>query len=481
MATDADLIIVGAGPAGAAAACHFARMHFRVVLIDQHRFPRDKVCGDFVGPRALEELDRLGLSTQPPFRDANRIRRAEFYLGCNKIAGQKLPHADGLRDYGLCVPRFKMDRAIVQAAVAAGARLIEESRVTGYDTDKEGVTVTYQRSREYERLRARLLIGADGSTSAVARTLRGRPPPRRDRIVAVRAYFDGVQAPLDQAHLYVDSPAFPGYYWIFPTGANSANVGVGILLETWPPPGKPLQHFLTTSIQASPAMRALLSGSTMRGEIVGWPLATFNPRLPVVADRVALIGDAAGLISPLNGEGIQYALQSARWSAEELSRLLADDRVSAPALTRYGARVHAEMRLDMAISRLLVDFSRNRVLNPLWLSALAVVGRRAVADPEYADVFGGVLAGIAPSRDMLTVSFAWRTLQQAAAMIGRTTARDALKGVRSMLVGSARHPMTSVDWFIRCGRSALDVAVLMTPIRAPAPRAPHAAQNAELI
>ena len=116
-----------------------------------------------------------------------------------------------------------------------------------------------------------------------------------------------------------------------------------------------------------------------------------------MADRVALIGDAAGLISPLNGEGIQYALQSARWSVEELGALLIDDNVSARALSGYRDRVLAEMRFDTAVSRLLIDFGRNRAWNPLWLSgAKGGPGRRPQSIESTLDVFGGVLAGVAP-------------------------------------------------------------------------------------
>ena len=186
-ATEADIAIVGAGPAGAAAACHFARAGFRVVLIDQQRFPRDKVCGDFVSPAALAEFERLGLSLEPVFRDANQIRHGALYVNGEKVIARPFPYVRGLRDHGLCIPRMLLDNAVVHAAVASGARLIEEARVTGYETDARGVTLSYQEIGGQKRLRARLLIGADGSSSLISRILRGAKPPRRDQIVAVRA------------------------------------------------------------------------------------------------------------------------------------------------------------------------------------------------------------------------------------------------------------------------------------------------------
>src|SRR5215468_4655973 len=145
------------GPAGASAACHLARAGFRVVLLDQRRFPRDKVCGDFVGPAALAELDQLGLSWQPTLQNAHEIRDGALYLNGDKVVARPFPRVAGLRRYGVCIPRILLDDAIVQAAVASGARLIEDARVTGYETDATGVTVFYQGKGGPRSLRSRLL------------------------------------------------------------------------------------------------------------------------------------------------------------------------------------------------------------------------------------------------------------------------------------------------------------------------------------
>jgi len=407
-----DVAIVGAGPAGAAAACYFARLGFTVALIDRRRFPRDKVCGDFVGPLALAELDRLGLASQGPVYEANRIHNAALHIDGKLVVEGPLPQLEALRDYGTCVPRMLLDEVIVKAAVASGARSIEDAQVTGYDVDESCATVFLRTGGRDERLRCRLLLGADGSASLIARRLRGTAPPRYDRIAAVRVYFDGVTGPADRADLYVDSPAFPGYCWLFPTGANGANVGVGMPVEIRPPVNRPLREILLELTKRNPALRARLANATMRERIVGWPLATFDPNLPIVADRVALIGDAAGLINPLNGEGIQYALQSARWCARSLLDALASDNLCANALDPYVKRVREEMHFDMALASLLVDIVRNRALNPLWLWLMRTIAKRAAGDSGYANTLCAVLAGIAPVRRLLEPRFAWATIQQ---------------------------------------------------------------------
>jgi flavin-dependent dehydrogenase len=367
-----------------------------------------------------------------------------------------------------------LDEAIVQAAVESGARLVEEARVTGYETDSTGVVVSYQHRGAQQRLRARLLIGADGSASLMSRILRGAKPPRRDRIVAIRAYFDGVEGPADQADLHVNASSAPGYSWVFPTGASSANVGLTMPLEAYAPARLQLGELLMRIIEADPTIRRRLARAKVDGKISGWPLTTYNPRLPIIADRVALIGDAAGLINPLSGEGIQYALRSASWIAEALHHPVASDDLTTAGLRPYAARVQAEMRYDMALSRFLVDLSKNRSLNPLWLSALQAGGKRAASDAGYFDTAAGLFAGIVPASELLTPTLGWRAVK-AAARTGYASALDALRGskrvrmcgatpsnaVGSMFKDSVEHPVASIRWCIDCALSALELATQM--------------------
>jgi len=324
--------------------------------------------------------------------------------------------------------------------------------------------------RGRQSLRTRLLIGADGSSSLISRILRSAPPPRRDRIVAVRAYFEGAFESPDRADLYFSSSSFPGYSWLFPTGTTSANVGVGMLLEAWSPAKQQLGQLLTQLIESDPALSFRLGRAKMYGKIVGWPLATFDPKLPIVANRVALIGDAAGLINPLTGEGIQYALRSARWSAEALRAPLSSDSLSPPGLRRYARRVQAEMRYDMALSRLIIDLVRNRALNPLWLSVLELIGKGAASDLEYYDSAAGVFAGVAPAEEVVALPFLWRTIQFAA-RTGYAAARDALSGqlsnaifanaVASMFKHLVGHPVATLHWGADCASGGLELAAQM--------------------
>jgi len=199
---------------------------------------------------------------------------------------------------------------------------------------------------------------------------------------------------------------------------------------------------------------------------VGWPLATFNPRLPIIANRVALIGDAAGLINPLSGEGIQYALRSARWCSESLLGALSGDNLTVRGLNPYARRVQAEMRYDMALSRFIIDLVTNRVLNPLWLSALRVIAKTAASDSDYCNLTAGLFTGLVPARHFLALPFFWRTAKSTAVTLGtaalemlrRPLRLDGRNTITSLVKESVRHPVATMNWCRDCALSTLELA-----------------------
>jgi menaquinone-9 beta-reductase len=318
---DSD-VVVGGGPAGAAAAARLAAGGFATILVDRAAFPRDKVCGDFIGPQALAELADLGVAKTAAFGTTNKIRDGALHVQGDKLSVRPIPEVEGLPPYARVIPRLQLDAWVLEAARRAGAKVLGRHKLTAVERTSDAVVVRGNSADGPWELRTRLLLGADGSNSAVARALRGSVPPGADRILAVRAYFDHVAGPADQAGIYFSGDSFPGYCWLFPTAGGQANVGIGMLVSTYPRTGRNLRELLLRLITEDSSLSDRLQGASMRGKVLGYPLTTFNPWLPLVGDRVMLLGDAAGLINPLNGEGIQYALQSARWAADVASRRL---------------------------------------------------------------------------------------------------------------------------------------------------------------
>jgi geranylgeranyl reductase family protein len=399
-APDCDVAVIGGGPAGAAAAARLAARGYRTVLVDRASFPRDKVCGDFVGPMALAELADLGVTQTAAFAATSTMSRLALHVDAAPPAVLAIPEVDGIPAYGRVIPRLTLDAWIVDAARQAGATVLDGRKADAIEPAPDAITVRGRGQAGPWRLRARLLLGADGSNSMVARTLHGGPPPGNDRILAVRAYYDdidGLDGAQAQGDIWFRSDTFPGYHWLFPTGGASANLGVGMAAATYPRSARNLREMLLRLIAEDGALRDRLRGARMRGKVLGHPLTTYHPTLPLVGNRIMLLGDAAGLINPLNGEGIQYALHSARWAADIAAERLAADRLAAADLRGYQQRVHQSLRTDMALSRLIVQLIRNRSLNHVWLSALSSIAARAQTDPDYAHHLGCVLTGLTPA------------------------------------------------------------------------------------
>jgi geranylgeranyl reductase family protein len=488
---DADVIVAGAGPAGAAAAIHLRNAGMHVLLLDQQTFPRDKVCGDFLSAVALSELQVLGIRPLVQ-RQSNPIKRATLYLDARHLVTSCLPKVGNLPSSGSAIPRKLLDHLLVMRAVEAGAHLAERHRTVRYRAQSDHVEVDVQAPGRAVLFRARALIGADGSTSVIAKQLRGHPALTSDQVVAVRAYFDAVNGPADRADLYFSSAAFPGYCWLFPTGPRTANVGVGIVGKTLPRTREHLPKLLRQLISSDAALGNRLRGANLTHPIVGWPLTTFNAKLPIVADRVALVGDAAGLINPLNGEGIQYALLSGRWVAEMLAASESRGDFPEAALQMYAARVDTEISPDLELSRLIINIIRNRALNSLWLAALEAIVSRAAIDDEYAAITGGVLAGIVPTRRVMDLDIVRKTLEQAAVRAGILGLRQLLHRPASLpqlavalteaALAAARpmltHRADAQDWAMAVGRVAMDVT--STTVKTMAASAAHGNSTARM-
>ncbi len=469
---DADVLIAGAGPAGASAATYLARAGLKVALIDQHTFPRDKVCGDFLSPIALLELQRLGVVDNPEYQHSNLIYSASVHVDGKQLVRSLIPDIPGLPTHGRVVPRIQLDAWIVEAARAAGVQIYEDWRVKSYSVDPDGVTIQVEHEGREHHLRGRVLIGADGSSSLVARQMLGKLPSSQDRIIAVRAYYENISGPSDQADLYFSSSSFPGYYWLFPTGESSANVGVGMLLETLPAATEHLPKLLDQLIEEDAAFHERLGGARRVGRVSGWPLSTYNPSTPLVADRVLLAGDAAGLINPLNGEGIQYALLSGRWAAEWILQAAPRNDFSRASLQGYADGVSHNLRYDMALAGMIVQLIRNRTLNPVWMEALRIILSRARVDPRYADIAGGVLAGMEPASSVIQSRIIAGTAQQAVMTLSMGAVKHVLGGPKHLLqVGkqttdagltlateTVRNPMEYVRWGVDVALSAAELA-----------------------
>ena len=332
---DADVIVVGAGPAGSAAACDLARRNYRVLLIDRESFPRDKTCGDGVPPGSIGLLNDLGMS--------DAVRSAGFY----SIDGIRIGSPSGInwetsfrakRD-GLqfvVAPRREFDAIIQQAAVDSGAVFLRADvrSVVIRNGTVMGVVV-FERGQE-KMLRSRVVIGADGATSVVARSLKPRKKlPRNRRAVAIRAYVEGVDTLQNKVEFYFSKRFKPGYGWGFPLGPDRANVGVYMRVDRLRQSSGRLEDLLGDFMRG-PALAGRLRPGFSSTQLSSWQLPCGSEYAERNAfDGALLVGDAAGFVDPLTGEGIHSALVSASLAAGVVAEALSAGDVTSQKLSSY--------------------------------------------------------------------------------------------------------------------------------------------------
>ena len=361
----ADVVVVGAGPAGSSTAWHLARAGLDVALLEKAEFPREKVCGDGLTPRGVKALRDMGVDTTAP----GWVRRRGLRVhGGGRVAEVDWPRLDSWPDHGLVRTRSEMDALLAAHAQQAGARLITRTTVTEPLLDDDawvaGVHAETGDEREPTTWRAQLVVSAEGLSGRLAKSLGLLRRTDRPLGVALRRYVRSRRSDdqyLDIAFdLTADGPSretMPGYGWIFGMGDGTANVGYG-LLDTRRGTGADRKVILRRWLDLFPAEEGLREEDAvtpLRG--AGLPMAL--SRGPAYSRGLLLAGDTAGTVNPCNGEGISYALESGRMAAEAAAEALAapDAAAREAALQRYPERLRAELgrhhRLGMGFLALL--------------------------------------------------------------------------------------------------------------------------------
>jgi len=388
-----DVIVVGAGPAGAAAAILLAEHGVAVTLLDRARFPRPKICGEYLSPEAPRVLDRLGVLKAVDGRAVPlagmRITAPDGteLVGTYRALGRFRPY----REHAMALPRETLDAILVERARALPIDVREGTRVVDVLLDGDRVTgvEAVDGAGRAQALRAPLVIAADGRASVIAQRL-GLRREHRLRRMALVTYVAGLEGCRDRGEIFVDPP---DYAILNPVAPDRANLSLVVPLGDAAPWSARLETFFTARARHLPHLARRLAGARLVAPVRAMgPLA--YEVAPPRAGGVLLVGDAAGFFDPFTGEGVFAALRGAELAAETAVRALGAGDCSCAALAGYARARRRAFAGKERVTRALQLVVARRPLADLAAHALA---RR----PALLDLLLGVIGDFVPPRALL--------------------------------------------------------------------------------
>ncbi len=326
---NADVIVVGAGPAGSATAYHLAQAGLDVLLLEKTEFPREKICGDGLTPRAVTQLIRMGVDTSPG--NGWLHNRGLRIIGGGRQLELEWPELASHPDYGLVRPRSDFDELLARQAQKAGARLLEHCNVTGPVLDERtsrivGVTARLGAQKQDTTFRAPVVVAADGNSTRLSIAMGLHKRDDRPMGVAYRAYYknprhndDWLESWLELRDAKDPQRLLPGYGWIFGMGDGTSNIGLGILNTSTAFGTVDYRDMMRRWLASTPPEWELTEDNRtvpIRGAAL--PMG-FN-RKPHYTRGLLLVGDAGGMVNPFNGEGIAYAMESGEIAAKVVAQ-----------------------------------------------------------------------------------------------------------------------------------------------------------------
>jgi len=402
---DFDAIVIGAGPAGSTAAMFLGRKlgKNRVLLVDKAAFPRDKTCGDAQGRKAAAIMKELGI-----------------YEGYTELPGQKVygitfssPNGTTVsidvekRDKpapGYVHKRIDFDNYMFNCAekdatfrvFTVNDVIIENGVATGIKGEDE--------SGHEAEIRSRIVLAADGAYSILARKFGVGVNPPEHLITATRAYYRNVTGLTDRIEIHLIKDLIPGYFWIFPTGNNECNVGLGMIIKDMNKKKINLVEAQNRVIKENPLFSGRFKDAELIRGIKGWALPVASHHRKCYGSGYLLLGDAAGLIDPLSGEGVGNAMISGRIAALTVLEALAQNDVSDDFLKKYdkdlwnviGPEVKANYRIQRMgkmfpylIDRLIVKASKDENFRKKFEEKIPYTGgRKEIGEKSFLQELG---------------------------------------------------------------------------------------------
>ena len=450
--------MVGAGPGGSSLAALLSRAGASTLVIDKAAFPRDKVCGDALTPRALYWLEVLGCLDEVIAASRSYLTEADLFVNGEHVLTGTYPVGGIFPGFCIVLKRKVLDHILIRYAISKGAALRPGCIVKTLRWEPDGVVVEGVCNNVAVSYKGRVIVGADGANSMVSRAL-GNRIMEGVTAVSMRGYLEGAGIEGPGMQVYFEEPYFPGYGWIFADDDGVANIGIGLAVDGDFPSRGSVRKIYADFVEAR--LKDTLRGAREVGKPKGGWSSFFRPGR-MVTDHVVLIGDAANLGDPMNGGGIHMAMESAHIAAPTILQALQEKDYSAASLGRYETAWNQVDELDWRVGELFLTIAKNSEMREYWLYLLKVFTGLARNDPALRELVGGLLGGATPARSAISPATWFQVAPTSPELWLSAIAPEGKDGVRSLAPEAAsasrlalkaarailQRPLPTVGWAV---------------------------------
>jgi geranylgeranyl reductase family protein len=367
---DSDILIVGAGPAGAATSLFLSKRKIPHTIIDKASFPRDKICGDALSGKTVQVLNKINPEILKRLSE-NSIENTGSYGICFFAPnGKKLEVPFSMNPSVMKSPpgfisrRVNFDNDLFNLLDRNYATVMEKTELLSISRQNDFLQVEVRNNQNISLKQFKLVVGADGERSVVSKHLMPAKKNLSNYCAGLRMYYSGVKDmhPEKYIELHFIKNILPGYFWIFPMNDGTANVGIGMLSKEVSKRKINLTKVLTETIESHPVICKRFSGAVSEGKAEGWGLPLGSARKILSGDNFVLTGDAGSLIDPFTGEGIGNAMYSGMFAAETIEKALTMNDFSGKILSEYELKLYGSLGKELKLSHRIQQLAKNKWL-----------------------------------------------------------------------------------------------------------------------